>query len=1239
MSIRRGFRKLAAKVHSRPSSPANVPSTPEPTLNQVSQASIPADTLTISTEAASSVSLTNPPAGDRPSVPSIVVVPASGDFPAAGAAAKSTKSQDCVIDNIALALDMAEKLAGFVKTVPFIAPAAGFLSQIVKTYKEVKATNDKRDALLAQITAITQDLCATILRMEATNHIDLIGRLRTDVETYTRLLGEASEFVVAYEGIGHLHRGLARTQLGSKFSNLQQGLDSFGARFRTNRLVDLSIQQSTIKETLDKVHDIAVEGKLERWLRSPPDMGHKQHDTQKLRKEGTGHWFLDGKFIEWQDNPGSLWIQGPSGAGKSVLSSTVIAKLINDQQLFKDFGKSAAVAFFYFDFKTKEGQMVETALRRIVLQLSAQTPFPYRALDRHYDLSKGQTLPSFEGLCQILEELLQELERTYIIFDALDECHDLEYGQLTDLITMLLQWTHTPLHLLITSQPRTIFTEKFTAIPPIFLGSDVTQDDIELFITAELLGNHKLKIWASRASEIVDQIVTKSSGMFRLAACLLVELSRCKRQDELGRTLQNLPNDLFGVYDRFLDRIRREDLVYVTGILRWIIFSAEDVDLTQLADAVTFDFSEQDHYTYVPSIRGDHLDVIHEWFEGLAIVSYWGGLELSHASVQDYFVSSHFTDKFGYDLRSGPSHTFIARSCIFYFFHFTEHPLNKETRPNYPLASYAAEYWCHHLLRSADRTALLPKAMHLLDDGSKQYIALNNIDPDKATNIPMQSPLQLCCKEGYIEGARYLLEKGVNVNAQGGQFGNALQAASVDGNLDVVCLLLENGADVNAEDGYYGSALQAACHQGHTDVVQLLLKNGANVNALGGEFGTALQAASIDGNPDVVHLLLEKGADVNAEGGKYATALQAACRQGNADVAQLLLQNGANVNAQGGQYGNALQAASLYGNPDVVHMLLGKGADVNAKGGEYGSALQAACWYSRMDTVRLLLQNGANVDAQCGRFGNALQAASIHGNLDVVRLLLEKGADVNAEGRLFGSALQAACYRGHADVAQLLLQNGANVNAQGRYFGNVLQAASADGNPDVVRLLLERGADVNAKGGEYGSALQAACRYGHADVARLLLQNGANVSAQSGEYGNALQAALVAGNPDVVCLLLEKEVDVNAEGGKYENALQAACYGGNTDVARLLLENGANANAQCGEYGNALQAASLAGNLDVVRLLLEKGADVNAKGGLFGSAPKAALAMDHTEIADLLRASGAYDSEPESESDSESESH
>ena len=80
-------------------------------------------------------------------------------------------------------------------------------------------------------------------------------------------------------------------------------------------------------------------------------------------------------------------------------------------------------------------------------------------------------------------------------------------------------------------------------------------------------------------------------------------------------------------------------------------------------------------------------------------------------------------------------------------------------------------------------------------------------------------------------------------------------------------LLLENGAEVNAEGGEYGNALQAASYVGNEAVVKLLLESGAEVNAEGGKYGNALQAASYEGNEAVVKLLLENGAEVNTEKG------------------------------------------------------------------------------------------------------------------------------------------------------------------------------------------------------------------------------------------------------------------------------------------------------------------------------------------------------------------------------------
>jgi ankyrin repeat protein len=54
---------------------------------------------------------------------------------------------------------------------------------------------------------------------------------------------------------------------------------------------------------------------------------------------------------------------------------------------------------------------------------------------------------------------------------------------------------------------------------------------------------------------------------------------------------------------------------------------------------------------------------------------------------------------------------------------------------------------------------------------------------------------------------RLLLEKRADVNAQGGEYGNALQAASYQGDKAVVRLLLDKGADVNTQGRRRGNAL------------------------------------------------------------------------------------------------------------------------------------------------------------------------------------------------------------------------------------------------------------------------------------------------------------------------------------------------------------------------------------------------------------------------------------------------
>jgi ankyrin repeat protein len=244
----------------------------------------------------------------------------------------------------------------------------------------------------------------------------------------------------------------------------------------------------------------------------------------------------------------------------------------------------------------------------------------------------------------------------------------------------------------------------------------------------------------------------------------------------------------------------------------------------------------------------------------------------------------------------------------------------------------------------------------------------------------------------------------------------------------VVGLLLDKGANANAQGGHYGNALQAASYRGDAEVIGLLLDKGAEVNAQGGTYDNALYAASTRGHAEIVMLLVDKGADVNAQGGKYDNALYIASTRGYAEVIGLLLDKGAEVNAQGGEYGNALYAASYRGHAEVVGLLLDKGADVNAQGGLYGNAFFAALGKERKDIAALLSEKDFRYDdVQHDLLGRSrMLLAACYGYLSGLEQDLEsRSASIDAVDNHQWTALHWAAYFGQVDVVDLLLRCGA----------------------------------------------------------------------------------------------------------------------------------------------------------------------------------------------------------------------
>ncbi|KAF8122515.1 ankyrin repeat-containing domain protein [Mycena galopus ATCC 62051] len=831
------------------------------------------------------------------------------------------------------------------------------------------------------------------------------------------------------------------------------------------------------------VHLSIIAEKLEKWLQFPPAMQQKQHDTEQFHMDGTGQWLLENdKFVNWEKNGGVLWIEG---------------NLI--QQLFAQEPQSTcAVGFFYFDFRQKETQSVEIALRQIVLQISAQAPHPYETLNKHYELSKGQKLPNSQDLHGILYRLLGELGCTYIVLDALDECDD--FKEIVTLVSVLRAWKETPLHLLITSQNRDVFTKGFNGVARIVLDVNVTYKDIEFFVSSELQTSSDLEPWRLNAAQIKEQIALKSNGMFRLAACLLIELAHYvyPEDEDLDTVLALLPNDLFGIYDRFILAIPKHWFPYAEAALRWIMFNYGNWG-TELSLP----------YTYKPNRQETNKSAIPKWLAGLITVGD-KAVVLAHASVQDYLLSGHFKQRFNCDLAEELSHGFISQICICYLVHLCDHPLDEEMVDKYPLAKYTAWHWYYHTINSNDKESLLSQGIQLLEDNR----AVIDLVAEHST------PLIHATSWGHQETVQLLLEKGANVNLGGGEYGSPLGAACYWGRQKIAQLFLEKGADVNLGGGDYGygSALGTACYQRHQEIVQLLLEKGADVNLAGGNYGSALGAACYQRHQEIAQLLLENGADVNLGGGNYGSPLGAACYWGHQEIAELLLEKGADVNLGGGEYGSPLGAACYQCHQEIAQLLLEKGADVNLGGGDYGSPLGAACYQGQHEIAQLLLEKGADMNLAGGNYGSPLGAACIK-DLEIVSLLLQKGAEINLAGGEYGSALGAASYCGKPEIVQLLLKKGANINLVGGQYGTALGAASFGGELDIVQILLNNGADISLAGGKYGSALVAASA-GHwdkqLDTVHFLLKNGADINSQ-GSW--ALKEATNAGQHNIVALL------------------------------------------------------------------------------------------------------------------------
>ncbi|KAF3926417.1 Ankyrin-3 [Arthrobotrys entomopaga] len=150
----------------------------------------------------------------------------------------------------------------------------------------------------------------------------------------------------------------------------------------------------------------------------------------------------------------------------------------------------------------------------------------------------------------------------------------------------------------------------------------------------------------------------------------------------------------------------------------------------------------------------------------------------------------------------------------------------------------------------------------ILNSKAARYRSLDRIASDIGT------PLHEACYFGLHEIVKLLLDNKFRVNRKSKGYGSPLQATAAGcykgdtrtGFKEILQLLLQSGADVNARGGEFTTALNAAVYNEQPELVKILLEKGANIH-VNSKYGTALKMVEEGNHPELVEIFRELGAN------------------------------------------------------------------------------------------------------------------------------------------------------------------------------------------------------------------------------------------------------------------------------------------------------------------------------------------------------------------------------------------
>jgi len=235
-----------------------------------------------------------------------------------------------------------------------------------------------------------------------------------------------------------------------------------------------------------------------------------------LRHSETGKWLLkDPDFHSWKSTHNSkLWLKGIPGAGKTILAGTVIEHLL-DETVSDD---TAAVAFFFCDYKKPQSQELANILGSITAQLATQSRGAFDVLRTAYhDCHPKHGLEKPLDPTTLGETILtmaEGFDKVFIVTDGVDECSD-KMGVVADSLNMIAK-TSAKVNMALFSREETEITEALSGeFEPFEIAAHT--EDLELYVASQMSQKRQLaKLHMTNPgldSEIRHSLVHGANGM------------------------------------------------------------------------------------------------------------------------------------------------------------------------------------------------------------------------------------------------------------------------------------------------------------------------------------------------------------------------------------------------------------------------------------------------------------------------------------------------------------------------------------------------------------------------------------------------------------------------------------------------------------------------------------------------------------------------------------------------------